>query len=407
MRTVYVNKRFNDPPVLIRYPLTFRFNNDPASEAPLLIEDHPIIENHSVFIIERFCLNDLYQYITKNQLNQIANLSDSHLLFIEDFTLPVTETANYIIDLVKIYKFKPDKLWFRIAWNNEKDQLESLLHANGIHGVNIRIHNCYLQQIYAQYIENKSLIDSLANSVVHHRFSIYTRRYHSDRFSFFLKLINSDLLKHCDYTFTNFSPEIRAYPDPWITKDELKNDSLVELYPNKKSTINNWINGLPYCLDTNDLRQSFPLEIYKIYVMSGLNIVNETTTRHYNDIDRQDIMVTEKTFKAILSKKPFMMLAPSGSLELLKKEGFKTFDSLIDESYDNTDDLDKKQNLVIAQMKKLNSLTDAEYFREIENLNKITNYNFRRFLYLFMQSSDYSIFYDLDIIKSNSVPKIQ
>ena len=141
--------------------------------------------------------------------------------------------------------------------------------------------------------------------------------------------------------------------------------------------------------------------------MSGLNIVNETTTRHYNDIDRQDIMVTEKTFKAILSKKPFMMLAPSGSLELLKKEGFKTFDSLIDESYDNTDDLDKKQNLVIAQMKKLNSLTDAEYFREIENLNKITNYNFRRFLYLGMQSSDYSIFYDLDIIKSNSVPKIQ
>ena len=101
------------------------------------------------------------------------------------------------------------------------------------------------------------------------------------------------------------------------------------------------------------------------------------------------------------------MLAPSGSLALLKKEGFKTFDSLIDESYDTTDDLDEKQNLVIGQMKKLSTLTDAEYFREIENLDKITKYNFRRFLHLGMQSSDYSIFYDLDLIKSSSVPKIQ
>jgi hypothetical protein len=406
MKKIYINTKFNDPAVMIRYPLTIRYG-ELKTDSPLLIEDHPIIENNSVYMIERFCLNYLSQYITDNQLNQFANLSDGHLLFIEDFTLPIEETANHIIDLVKIYKFSPNKLWFRIAWNHEKNELEKILHANGIHGVNIRIHNCYLEQIYAQYIQHKSLIDSMSTSIVQHRFSIFTRRYHPDRLSFFLKLIDSDLLQQCDYTFTNFSPEIRAYPDPWITKEELKNDSFVKLYPSKKFTINNWIDGLPYCLDTNDLRQSFPLEIYKRYATSGLNIAHETTVGHYNDPERQDIMITEKTFKAILSKKPFMMLAPSGSLALLKKEGFKTFDSLIDESYDTTDDLDEKQNLVIGQMKKLSTLTDAEYFREIENLDKITKYNFRRFLHLGMQSSDYSIFYDLDLIKSSSVPKIQ
>lgn len=407
MKKLYLNRQFNNPSVLIRYPLILRFSDDREADTPLIIEDHPIIENHSVFIAERFCLNDLYQFITKNQLNQIANLSDSHLLFIEDFTLPAAETANHIIDLINTYKLTPNKLWFNIAWNHDKDELEKILHANGIHGVNISIHNCYLHLIYTQYIENKELFDSLTNTNINHRFSIFTRRYDTARFSFFLKMIDADLLKYCNYTFTNFSPEVLAYPEPWITKDELKDHPFVKLYPSKKYKIDNWIDGLPYCLDTSDLRQSFPLEIYKRYAAAALNVVNETSPRHYNDPHRQDIMITEKTFKAIVSQKPFMMLAPSGSLALLKKEGFKTFDSFIDESYDNTDDLDEKQDRVIAQIRKLSTLTDAEYFREIDNLNKITKHNLRRFLYLGKQSSDYSIFYDLDLLKSNSVPKTQ
>lgn len=407
MKKLYLNRRFNNPSVLIRYPLILRFNDNSNSESPLIIEDYPIIENHSVFIIERFCLNDLQQYITKNHLNQIANLSDSHLLFIEDFTLPIAETADHIIDLVNIYKISPNKLWFNIAWNHEKDELEKILHDNGIHGVNIRIHNCYLHLIYEQYIQHQELFASLTNTNINHRFSIFTRRYHGDRFAFFLKMIDADLLKHCGYTFTNFSPEVIEYPEPWITKDELKKHELVKLYPTKQSIINTWIDGLPYCLDTSDLRQSFPLEIYNRYAASGINIVNETLARHHNDPHRQDIMITEKTFKAIVSQKPFMMIAPSGSLALLKKEGFKSFDSLIDESYDDTDDLAEKQDRVIAQLQKLSNLTDAEYFREIENLAKITNYNLRLFCKLGRQSSDFSIYYDLDLLKSNSVPKIQ
>lgn len=407
MKKLYLNRRFNNPSVLIRYPLILRFSDDREADTPLIIEDHPIIENHSVFITERFCLNDLYQFITKNQLNQIVNLSDSHLLFIEDFTFPAAETANHIIDLVNIYKINPKKLWFNIAWNHEKDELEKILHANGIHGVNIRIHNSYLHIIYDQYIQHKELFDSLTSTNINHRFSIFTRRYHPERYSFFLQLINSDLLKYCNYTFTNFSPEVLAYPEPWITKDELKKHELVKLYPTKQAIINTWIDGLPYCLDTSDLRQSFPLEIYNRYAASGINIVNETLARHHNEPNRQDIMITEKTFKAIVSQKPFMMIAPSGSLALLKKEGFKSFDSLIDESYDDTDDLDEKHDLVVTQLNKLSKLTDAEYFREIENLAKVTNYNLRLFLKLGKQSSDFSLYYDLDLLKSNSVPKTQ
>ena len=208
-------------------------------------------------------------------------------------------------------------------------------------------------------------------------------------------------MKYFNYTFTNFHPEFKPYPDPWITKDELKNHEITKLYPSKTHVIHRWIDGMPYCLDVDNLRESFPIGIYKSYKESGLNIVLETTFTHYRNTEQQDIMLTEKTYKAIVSKKPFMMIAPSGSLELLKKEGFRTFESFVDESYDKTDDMVKKKTLIINQIKMLNTLTDAEFFRKLDELDKTVNYNLRRFLNLGKLSAieHKKLFQDLDLVR--------
>lgn len=44
--------------------------------------------------------------------------------------------------------------------------------------------------------------------------------------------------------------------------------------------------------------------------------------------------LTEKTFKAIVLEMPFVLVAPAHSLEYLRSYGFKTFDNIFDESYD-------------------------------------------------------------------------
>jgi hypothetical protein len=50
--------------------------------------------------------------------------------------------------------------------------------------------------------------------------------------------------------------------------------------------------------------------------------------------------LTEKTFKPIALEMPFILVAPAGSLEYLRSYGFKTFNGIIDESYDEeTDDI--------------------------------------------------------------------
>jgi len=57
------------------------------------------------------------------------------------------------------------------------------------------------------------------------------------------------------------------------------------------------------------------------------------------DADQSDgVFLTEKTFKPIKNAQMFVILGPAGSIKQLKKMGYKTFDMVINHSYDNIKD---------------------------------------------------------------------
>ena len=58
-------------------------------------------------------------------------------------------------------------------------------------------------------------------------------------------------------------------------------------------------------------------------------------------------MPTEKTARSIVSKTPFIIYGPIGYLENLKKLGFKTFDTIIDESYDRYEGQERIEKIKI------------------------------------------------------------
>lgn len=103
------------------------------------------------------------------------------------------------------------------------------------------------------------------------------------------------------------------------------------------------------------------------------NIVTETV--FYYD----KLHLTEKIFKPIVSKQPFMLLAAPGNLAYLKSYGFKTFDGIIDESYDNIVDNDARIDAVAAQLAWYCNLSQEEKQRVIERLTPIVEYNFQHF----------------------------
>ena len=103
------------------------------------------------------------------------------------------------------------------------------------------------------------------------------------------------------------------------------------------------------------------------------HIVTETVF-YYNKLH-----LTEKIFKPIVSKQPFILLAAPGNLAYLKSYGFKTFDSVIDESYDNITDNDLRTEAVVRQLCWYCNLTPDEKTDIIRQLEPIIDYNFHHF----------------------------
>ena len=60
--------------------------------------------------------------------------------------------------------------------------------------------------------------------------------------------------------------------------------------------------------------------------------------------------ITEKLFKPLLEGHPFIVFGALGYYKQLHKLGFKTFDSIIDESFDSEPDIQKRGDMIVQQI---------------------------------------------------------
>ena len=93
-------------------------------------------------------------------------------------------------------------------------------------------------------------------------------------------------------------------------------------------------------------------------------------------------LFTEKTLKGFLMKRPFLLAAHKGSLKCLKKLGFKTFDFIFDESYDDIENEKERIDFITNEFKKFNSRSIEENYEIIKKYQNIYEFNFNHLLYL-------------------------
>lgn len=101
---------------------------------------------------------------------------------------------------------------------------------------------------------------------------------------------------------------------------------------------------------------------------------------HETCIKQNNIFITEKTLKAILSKNVFFIVGNPFSLVWLKKLGFKTFSDIIDESYDSERNFYKRSLLIMKEVKKLCSLSVSSTHEKLSALNPILEHNYTHLL---------------------------
>jgi hypothetical protein len=89
--------------------------------------------------------------------------------------------------------------------------------------------------------------------------------------------------------------------------------------------------------------------------------------------------LTEKIFKPIVSKQSFMLLAAPGNLAYLKSYGFKTFEGIIDETYDTIEDNDLRIEAVVRQLAWYCGLSDKDKTDVMRAVEPIVLHNFHHF----------------------------
>jgi hypothetical protein len=89
--------------------------------------------------------------------------------------------------------------------------------------------------------------------------------------------------------------------------------------------------------------------------------------------------LTEKTFKPIALGMPFVLSAPTGSLQYIKQYGFKTFDTVWDESYDNVNSGLGRTHLLSELLKQLDNQTEQQKNDMFKKCLPIIEHNWNHF----------------------------
>jgi hypothetical protein len=125
--------------------------------------------------------------------------------------------------------------------------------------------------------------------------------------------------------------------------------------------ITHTVSHISYQGHSMSLSQVIPIDIYN---QTAYSLVAETNAS--NDYN----FYTEKIVKPILAERLFLVVAGQHYLKNLQSIGFKTFDNVLDESYDNVADDTLRFNLVCEQMLQLTRMPQSIILDRIKPIVK-------------------------------------
>jgi hypothetical protein len=193
-------------------------------------------------------------------------------------------------------------------------------------------------------------------------------------------MLQYDLVKDSYYSFLGSSRSTIS------THDLVNIPGIDKVYPN---IVNNK-NILP--LKINDTLTNGELwcadllyEDVKFYENSYFSVIPETIFYDayncpYPNIGHVDALngtfITEKTYKTIIMKHPFILLARPHALRLLKSRGYKTFSPFIDESYDEIIDDNLRLKAVADEIYRLSKTNLVEFTYHVKDIVEHNAKNF-------------------------------
>jgi hypothetical protein len=339
------------------------------------IETDPLLEN-SLFIVEPNIIQEL------KHRTDIANIKNKKLLIIHHHKSFAPMTGAAAFEYNRIFKklgFEQKNIYFITQLEYDRELI-----LNEWPEINVLVNDRWLMQLFERQVIRHAYgfysygpnykeeeITNCSNNLEMKRFSILIRRPDKNRFQFMCQLIANNLLGNFNYTFVNHTPHNFA---EWSLNDFKK--LIPEQLESSKAIIESWVEGIPY--KTNLISKlpyglhehdDYPLLIAEYFTNSKINIVFET------EPDTGASFLTEKTYKAMLYKKPFIIVTQKHGLKALRKGGYQTFGHVINESYDDIADYDERVQAILHEITRLNNLPEEEFNNLISSCSDMIEHN--------------------------------
>jgi hypothetical protein len=128
---------------------------------------------------------------------------------------------------------------------------------------------------------------------------------------------------------------------------------------------------LPWVDASNYPRYGSDQDIYEPQFNDcAFNLVSETNDNNH------DVFITEKLWKPIIAQQIFVVHGNFGYLKKLREMGFRTFDSVFDESYDQEPDPDKRIDKIVSLCRHLRTVDKDKIYQETVDIRQ---HNLNRF----------------------------
>jgi hypothetical protein len=238
----------------------------------------------------------------------------------------------------------------------------------------------FQESVREQLVKNYLTFKNSYNGDYKKKFLNLNRRWrlHRPALVSFLKSLN---LLDYGYVSLGRSENQRSWGNifPWLLSHYKKDDFFFNLLNSNKDEIL----SLPdLYIDTDDLltnRVELTNSLDYFYQTSMFSIVSETN--FYTEPGWEPgRFFSEKIFKPMAHKHPFILVSVPNSLHLLREIGYKTYSSWIDESYDNEIDDNLRMKKILNEIKRLCHLTESEVKDFVLGTRSIAEHNFKKLL---------------------------
>ena len=253
-----------------------------------------------------------------NSINQIANKNHLHFFMEDLFTTPTNPPEVELMTNISKY--------FNLEYT---------------------IYHCEKNSFtkYFDWFVAESMIELTERPRIHQQFSkkvcCFNRRYTDYRY-----LASAFLSNYSEYVTVTQHYSLPAVENSAINVEQL--DSKLNIKTGLAILQGNGrINNYQISVEVDYTSWTARQKLIKITQDSFCSLVTES--RFHSTMPN----FSEKTLRAIISGRPFILLAPQGTLQLLKDLGLKTFSRFWDESYDLEPDPTKRFEKVMFVVKEI------------------------------------------------------